>query len=723
MRKLILLACLFLLSANLHLSAQQDWYWKSPNPQGNRINQIFTGNNKLFGIGECSTVISTSNAGASWNVINRLTGPEDNITAFQKYDENTYYLGTKYNGMRKTTNGGVNWTGISVIYESSSTGIRGIAFTSASIGYVITYKNIYKTTNGGSSPWNLLTTLPDELTSINFIDNNTGFVTTMGGMEGGVSTLYKTTNGGLNWTSQIFNGWAGNFRILKFVNANTGFIQYGGFANGSRLYKTTNQGLNWTITGTSEVFGRIFIFDENNIAGTDYNDFKSSTDGGATWIIKTQPYLEPIDLYFESIQKGYVLDKNNRISITQNSGDNWAQITEPNGNGSASDVLKVIDFVNNNTGYIAGRNNKIKETTNGGETWTEYETGLEGVSGVDFLDVNTGFVSGNSAWHVYVSKTTNGGASFTPAYVSDDYIGTKVKFANVNTGFVYGYYKFFGTTNGGVNWQAVTLQDDLDIYSIQFINENTGMLCGRVNQSFVNKVYRTTNSGASWIPVYSTPNSLGNTLYKIKMVNDTKGYICGYGISTTTNGGANWYQLYITGIPQGTFISSMDFINEQTGYAAGTGVTYKTTDGGSHWGTGSIPTQARIEDIKFFNASTGIIVGDFGVNLKTTNGGGIFVSAITQVGNSVVSDYQLHQNFPNPFNPVTNIQFDIPKGDFVDLKVYDILGKEIENLVSEFKSAGSYMVTFDASRFGSGVFFYRMKTNGFIQTKRMVIVK
>jgi hypothetical protein len=109
--------------------------------------------------------------------------------------------------------------------------------------------------------------------------------------------------------------------------------------------------------------------------------------------------------------------------------------------------------------------------------------------------------------------------------------------------------------------------------------------------------------------------------------------------------------------------------------------------------------------------------------LKTTNGGGIFVSAISTVSNSVVSNYKLHQNYPNPFNPVTNIQFDIPKGDFVELKVYDILGKEIENLVSDFKPAGSYLVTFDASRFGSGVYFYKMETSGFIQTKRMVMVK
>jgi photosystem II stability/assembly factor-like uncharacterized protein len=723
MRKLILFTSLLLLFVNFQLLAQQDWNWKSPNPQGNQINHIFTGNNMFFGIGECGTIISTVNAGVTWSVLNKVTGGPDNITAFQKYDENTYYIGTSYNRMQRTTNGGLNWIGSALIYESSPTGIRGLAYTSSNTGYAITFKNIYKTTNGGAT-WNLLKTVPDELTSIYFINNNTGFVTTVGGMEGGVATIYKTTDGGVNWTPVIFNGWAETFKILKFVNESTGFIQHGGVRNNNRLYKTVNAGMNWAVIGTNQVFGRIHIFDENNFIGTDYYNLKITTDGGSTWSIKSQPFMEPLDINFQSPQKGYILDHNNRISVTDNAGDNWTQITDANGNGSASDQLRELEFINENTGFVIGRNSKFRKTINGGETWVNYETDLPSVSGFDFLDANTGFVSGTSSdWKAYISKTTNGGENFTKYLVSDDYLGTKLKFVNANTGFAAGYYKFFSTTNGGVNWQTVTLQDSIDIYSMEFIDGNTGILCGKLYQSFVNKVYRTTNAGLNWTPVYATPNSLYNSLGKIKMVNNLKGYICGYGIWTTTNGGESWYQMNISGIPQFTYLSSIEFINEQTGFVVGTGVIYRTTNGGSQWATGSMPTQGRIESIKFFNASTGIMAGDKGAILKTTNGGGIFLVGVASLNNSIASDYKLHQNYPNPFNPVTNIQFDIPKSDFVTVRVYDILGKEVENLVSEFKPAGSYNISFDASNLGSGVYFYRLETNNFAETKRMVLVK
>jgi photosystem II stability/assembly factor-like uncharacterized protein len=724
MRKIILFLSILFLSISFNVKAQQDWYWKSPNPQGNQITQIFTGNDILFGLGECSTIISTSNSGNSWNVLNRVTGAQDNLTAFQKFDENTYYLGTSYNMMQRSTDGGNSWFGTALIYEGpTATGIRGIAYTSSSIGYAATYKKIFKTINGGIT-WSLLITLSDEITSINFTDNNTGFATTMGFMEGGVSTVYKTTNGGNNWVPTVFGGWAETFRILKFINENTGFILYGGSRNGNRLHKTINGGLNWTRVGVSEVFGRLHIFDENNFTGTDYYNFKITTNAGITWILKTQPFLETRDMYFQSSQKGYLLDYNNRISFTENGGNNWTQITEANGNGSANDIIKNIEFVNENTGFICSNNNYFKKTTNAGETWLKYETGLiSSISDLDFLDANTGFISGNNTWQIYFGKTTNGGENFTTSFVYDAYDGTKVKFLNSNTGFIAARYKFFRTSNSGANWQLMSFPDSIDIYSMEFIDANTGMFCCGLYQSFVTKIYRTTNSGVNWNPIYSTPSAQYNQLGKIKMVNSLKGYIAGYGIWTTSNGGANWIKLYIEGIPQNTYISAIDFIDEQTGYAGASGVLYKTTDGGTHWATGSVPTQKRFEGIKFFNSSTGIIVGGNGAILKTTNGGGVFIVGVIPVNNIIVNNYKLHQNYPNPFNPVTNIQFDIPKSDFVKVKVYDILGKEVENLLNEFKSAGSYLISFDASRLGSGIYFYKLTAGNFSETKKMILVK
>lgn len=96
--------------------------------------------------------------------------------------------------------------------------------------------------------------------------------------------------------------------------------------------------------------------------------------------------------------------------------------------------------------------------------------------------------------------------------------------------------------------------------------------------------------------------------------------------------------------------------------------------------------------------------------------------AIGSEGETPVS-YKLSQNYPNPFNPVTLINFAIPKTGFVSLKVYDLLGKEVSSLVNETKAAGNYNVMFDASNLSSGIYFYKLETSSFTDTKKMVIIK
>jgi hypothetical protein len=85
--------------------------------------------------------------------------------------------------------------------------------------------------------------------------------------------------------------------------------------------------------------------------------------------------------------------------------------------------------------------------------------------------------------------------------------------------------------------------------------------------------------------------------------------------------------------------------------------------------------------------------------------------------------YELSQNYPNPFNPVTRINFDLPADSKLEIKVYDIAGREVACILNEFKKAGYHTVTFNASGFSSGVYFYRMKTNDFSITKKMTLIK
>ncbi len=90
---------------------------------------------------------------------------------------------------------------------------------------------------------------------------------------------------------------------------------------------------------------------------------------------------------------------------------------------------------------------------------------------------------------------------------------------------------------------------------------------------------------------------------------------------------------------------------------------------------------------------------------------------------NIINKFELSQNYPNPFNPTTSIQYAINSRQFVSLKVYDVLGKEVAALVNEEKKPGTYEVKFDGSRLSSGIYFYRIKTGSFVQTKKMVLLK
>ncbi|OGU52993.1 MAG: hypothetical protein A2315_01145 [Ignavibacteria bacterium RIFOXYB2_FULL_35_12] len=87
------------------------------------------------------------------------------------------------------------------------------------------------------------------------------------------------------------------------------------------------------------------------------------------------------------------------------------------------------------------------------------------------------------------------------------------------------------------------------------------------------------------------------------------------------------------------------------------------------------------------------------------------------------SEFALNQNYPNPFNPSTTINYQLAQKSVVELKVYDMLGKEIVTLVNEVQDAGYYKIQFDAVNYSSGIYFYQIKTGNFTETKRMVLIK
>ena len=105
--------------------------------------------------------------------------------------------------------------------------------------------------------------------------------------------------------------------------------------------------------------------------------------------------------------------------------------------------------------------------------------------------------------------------------------------------------------------------------------------------------------------------------------------------------------------------------------------------------------------------------------------GNVTVKSPSAVGDEVnsLNSFQLKQNYPNPFNPTTIIGYRISDNGFVSLKIFDALGNEVATLVDEIKPAGDYEINFNASAFGSGIYYYQLKTKDLVQTKKMILIK
>lgn len=128
-----------------------------------------------------------------------------------------------------------------------------------------------------------------------------------------------------------------------------------------------------------------------------------------------------------------------------------------------------------------------------------------------------------------------------------------------------------------------------------------------------------------------------------------------------------------------------------------------------------------------------LAVGTHDIMLTVTDNGGatgddrVTVTVEPAAGvdekNGIPTEYALRQNHPNPFNPRTTIRYDLPADGRVQLTVYDILGKQVTVLVNEFKSVGYHNVEFNASDLSSGIYYYRLRCNGFVQTKKLVLLQ
>jgi len=169
-----------------------------------------------------------------------------------------------------------------------------------------------------------------------------------------------------------------------------------------------------------------------------------------------------------------------------------------------------------------------------------------------------------------------------------------------------------------------------------------------------------------------------------------------------------------------------DMVNGATGESFSTGTWVSGTNKTKTWNytlpSTWVDTNVNIGVFAYFNTGSLNSMGSF--VLQTKKGG--VTAPISGVGNNyyeVPSDYALSQNYPNPFNPTTNIKFNIPKDGQTTLKVYDVLGNEVSTYFDTYLKAGIYNVVFDGAGLSSGVYFYKLVSGNFTDTKRMILTK
>jgi len=648
------------------------------------------------------------------------------------------YAGTDQ-GVFKSTDYGNTWFFQNYGLNQISNYISAM-FAKNNIIFAGEYRGAYRSTNEGGS-WarsqDGISFYHNWINSYNTIGNNI-FLGTTG--------MYESTNDGANWIQLSVNA-----EILCFLNKGTKF-----YAGGSGIYLSIDSGNTWTKK-----------FDHNSVTGLlNFNDtvYAATNDIG---IIKSANDF----LNYTSVNTGlkqlniteFISMSNTMIAATPDSGlfrsTNRGASWLPANNGITP--LNTITALSKSDAYLfcAVQDIGLFRSFDLGASWTNINTGFNNKQVLSVFKYGSTLMAGVPYQGIYGS--TNGGTSWfesnnglprdskaTSFTVMGSYFFTGIE--SGKTGSAYGVYR---SSDGGSNWTAKNNN----------IPAGTGInsLAVNVNDVYAgttaNTVLKSTNSGDSWTQIYANDSAViklftnnniifvstqvgifastnNGTSFNIKnaglntptehahsfYADGNRLYIgTDYSIYYSTNGGNFWIDVVnnVFSNPPYTVAASSPYVFA----GASNNAFYVSADNGSTWFTRSegLPYNAKITSVLVDNQTVYIGLDNFGVWKRPYSE----VIGIHNISTSVPDKFRLEQNYPNPFNPVTKIRFEIPQQGFVSMKVYDIIGRQVATLVNENLSPGTYEVTFDGKELSSGLYFYRLTSNGFSETKRMLMIK
>jgi uncharacterized repeat protein (TIGR03803 family) len=290
---------------------------------------------------------------------------------------------------------------------------------------------------------------------------------------------------------------------------------------------------------------------------------------------------------------------------------------------------------------------------------------------------------------------------------------------NSDSTIVYGTTKLGGTVDSGVVFRFNLNSSQYDtiyvfrygtnraVYSehgyLTYLNDTLYGLTRYGGSAYKGAVFAICQNGTGYRLLHSFGTITSDGYYPYGSLTYSNGYLYG----TTRIGGANNYGTIFRIKTDGTSYDTLKSLSVATNGG-------KPIDNITFNSSGSV--LYGITQVGGANDPTGTL--SYGTIFSIT----LSVS-VKKISTEIPCNYTLYQNYPNPFNPSTNIKYEIINKGLTTLKVYDILGKEIESLVNETQSPGTYTVDWNAGNYPSGVYFYRLKTDNFTGVKRMLLVK
>lgn len=399
-----------------------------------------------------------------------------------------------------------------------------------------------------------------------------------------------------------------------------------------------------------------------------------------------------------------------------------------------NDVTKASYTIGNSV-FVVGDNGTILKTTNNGNEWVSVPSGTTNrLNAVSFSWSGEGVAVGDGVICLSTDQGENWSATFT--YNNKNAISVSSFYSefwgwNILIGCDDGTILYYGDTYN--TWQDTVLTNEPIIA--------TGMTDLGLHVSPVIVATKSFTYNA-YLPIYPTSTW---KLYNNKL-NPEDNLTCGelnYNYQYLVgNGGISgteiltlkkYFWLDTLWTPKYSSISST-FIPEDIAIyydydlfiCGNNGKIFTSIDDGSNWIEQITGVNDKLNAI-IFRDTTGFAVGDNGTILFTSNGGGInSVDKIIQL-NEII----LYQNYPNPFNPSTNIEYKLNSRQYIQLKIYDVLGNEITTLVNGEQPAGSYNLEFNPSlinsKLSSGIYFYKLSAmsddGNSVQTRKMIYLK